>query len=152
MTTLATLNAARDLEARLHRLTAATPRKWGKMTAGGMLCHVRDAYEVAFGEKAVSEASNIFWRTIMKWAGLWSPSPWPRGLATRPEVEQGAGGTPPGNFEQDRERLIAVIRRFATTPALLEGKRHPLFGSMTAIEWQRWGWLHADHHLRQFGA
>ena len=28
--------------------------------------------------------------------------------------------------------------------------RHPAFGAMSAREWLRWGWLHADHHLRQF--
>jgi Protein of unknown function (DUF1569) len=28
---------------------------------------------------------------------------------------------------------------------------HPIFGPMTAKDWMRWGYLHADHHLRQFG-
>jgi hypothetical protein len=28
---------------------------------------------------------------------------------------------------------------------------HPMFGGMTAKDWMRWGYLHADHHLRQFG-
>jgi hypothetical protein len=27
-----------------------------------------------------------------------------------------------------------------------------MFGSMQRTDWLRWGWLHADHHLRQFGA
>ena len=25
------------------------------------------------------------------------------------------------------------------------------WGKMTAGDWMRWGYLHADHHLRQFG-
>jgi hypothetical protein len=28
---------------------------------------------------------------------------------------------------------------------------HPIFGRITRAEWLRWGYLHADHHLRQFG-
>jgi hypothetical protein len=28
---------------------------------------------------------------------------------------------------------------------------HPIFGRMTEAEWMRWGYLHTDHHLRQFG-
>jgi hypothetical protein len=27
---------------------------------------------------------------------------------------------------------------------------HPFFGSMQHADWMRWGYLHADHHLRQF--
>lgn len=30
--------------------------------------------------------------------------------------------------------------------------RHSIFGPMTSAEWLRWGHLHLDHHLRQFGA
>jgi hypothetical protein len=26
-----------------------------------------------------------------------------------------------------------------------------MFGPMTEKDWMRWGYLHADHHLRQFG-
>jgi prephenate dehydrogenase len=28
---------------------------------------------------------------------------------------------------------------------------HPMFGPMSPEDWMRWGYLHADHHLRQFG-
>jgi hypothetical protein len=30
--------------------------------------------------------------------------------------------------------------------------RHPIFGELTDSERMRWGYLHMDHHLRQFGA
>ena len=29
--------------------------------------------------------------------------------------------------------------------------RHPIFLDLTQTQWMRWGYLHADHHLRQFG-
>ena len=30
-------------------------------------------------------------------------------------------------------------------------EEHPIFGAMSVKDWMRWGYLHADHHLRQFG-
>ena len=27
----------------------------------------------------------------------------------------------------------------------------PMFGHMSEKDWMQWGYLHADHHLRQFG-
>jgi hypothetical protein len=29
---------------------------------------------------------------------------------------------------------------------------HPIFGPLSYPQWMRWGYLHCDHHLRQFGA
>jgi len=29
---------------------------------------------------------------------------------------------------------------------------HPILGGMSDAAWLRWGYLHMDHHLRQFGA
>jgi hypothetical protein len=29
---------------------------------------------------------------------------------------------------------------------------HPIFGRLSPAAWLRWGYLHCDHHLRQFGA
>jgi len=28
---------------------------------------------------------------------------------------------------------------------------HSLFGQMSYVDWMRWGYLHTDHHLREFG-
>jgi hypothetical protein len=65
-------------------------------------------------------------------------------------MEQGRGGTPPVEFIQDRQKLISTFQRFCSElkePCL----PHPVFGPMTREDWWRWGYLHADHHLRQFG-
>jgi len=75
---------------------------------------------------------------------------WPKGVATRPEVEQGIGGTAPVEFEKDRAELLLLIDRFCSAGVSLVIP-HPFFGRMTKQEWFRWGYLHADHHLRQFG-
>jgi len=120
------------------------------MSVDQMVCHLSDAYRVALGEMAVSPATGLFQRTVMKWAALKLPMPWPHGAPTRPEIEQGSGGTPPTEFERDRTELLDWHARFCDTEGRLT-VAHPIFGSMTAEEWLRWGYLHTDHHLRQFG-
>ena len=75
---------------------------------------------------------------------------WPQNIKTRPEVEQGMGGTPPVEFERDRAMLVVVFDRFCDPSATLAAT-HPFFGPMSRQDWLRWGYLHADHHLRQFG-
>ncbi len=87
----------------------------------------------------------------MKWIALYVPIPWPKNLPTRPEVEQGAGGTPPTDFERDRDGLLLLLQRFSAPERAERMSPHPMFGEMRASERQRWGYLHMDHHLRQFG-
>jgi hypothetical protein len=138
----------------LQRIAALKPDTrpgWGRMTAPEMLCHLTDSFRAAMGEKSVSPASGILQRSVVKWVALYVPAPWPHGVATRPEVEQGVGGTPPGDFRRDRVDLVGVIERFADSNRQFRWAAHPIFGQMREREWLRWGYLHADHHLRQFG-
>ncbi|HEV2273829.1 MAG TPA: DUF1569 domain-containing protein [Acidobacteriaceae bacterium] len=148
-----TLLSAKDRQSivdRIGRLTPADRRRWGKMQVGQMICHLTDSYHIALEKTDVSTATGPLRRSIVKWLALKSPTRWPKGVPTRPEIEQGAGGTPPTDFESDRARLLAIFERFcAATPT--EECPHPIFGALTNEEWMRWGWLHADHHLRQFG-
>ncbi len=85
----------------------------------------------------------------MKWVALHTPMRWPRGVLTRPEIEQGVGGTAPIDFQSDRARLTDIIHRFIEVPHLTS-VTHPIFDRMSHAEWLRWGYLHADHHFRQF--
>ena len=138
----------------LQRIAAVKPEKppvWGRMTAHQMLCHLGDSFRVPLGQKYASPATGIVQRTIVKWLALYLPAPWPKGLPTRPEVEQGAAGTPTGDFQHDRADLIGLIERFSEPGCPSKRSPHPIFGSMHEREWLRWGYLHADHHLRQFG-
>jgi len=45
-----------------------------------------------------------------------------------------------------------VLERFTAPAKGIEFHPHPIFGDMSEAEWMRWGYLHCDHHLRQFGA
>ena len=101
--------------------------------------------------KPVSSARGVHNRTILKWLALYSPARWPAGIRTRPEVDQEMGGTPPAEFADDVTSLAALVRHAATTPGFFAGRRHPIFGRCSEAAWLRWGYLHMDHHLRQFG-
>jgi len=149
-----TLNSLTDpgavdaLVARLGKLHDKRPRAWGKMTAHEMLCHLSDSFAGVMGERPISPAVTWANRTIIKYVALHTNYPWPKGTPTRPEVDQTIGGTKPTNFDRDRERAVALLRRFAG-PGVSYAP-HPIFGPLTRDEWMTWGWRHTDHHLRQF--
>jgi uncharacterized protein DUF1569 len=136
---------------RIAALKPDTERRWGRMTSHQMLCHLSDSYRVSMGEKLVQPAAGPLQCTFVKWIALYGPAPWPKGIRTRPEVEQGKGGTRPLDFRRDRADLIRVIELFADPNRQFEWRPHPVFGQLREREWLRWGFLHADHHLRQFG-
>lgn len=141
-----------DLLLRLSRLQPHTKPLWGRMSAHQMLCHLGDSFKVPIREKQVSPATGFLQRSIVKWIALYVPLPWPKGVPTRPEIEQGKGGTAPTDFKRDLQNLRLVIERFTTSQPDFVWAPHPLFGEMSSSEWMRWGYLHTDHHLRQFGA
>jgi Protein of unknown function (DUF1569) len=148
-----TLESESDREfiaTRISALSSSDRRLWGKMSAHQMVCHLCDSYKLALGEKSVSMATGFLQRTLIKFLALRAPMKWPHGVSTRPEMEQGVGGTAPVEFERDRGQLLSIIDRFCTS-AIDREIPHPIFGPLTQQEWMRWGYLHADHHLRQFG-
>jgi Protein of unknown function (DUF1569) len=132
---------------RLEHVRPESAGRWGKMNAHQMICHLSDSFKVCLGEKPVSHTGNVLHRTLMKWFALYVPLRWPQGVPTRPEVDQEHGGTAPSEFERDRVDLVTTLERFLHTPR----QRHPVFGEMSERDWLRWGYLHLDHHLRQFG-
>jgi hypothetical protein len=142
---------ARKLVERLQRLRPEARALWGKMYANQMVCHLNDAFGLAMGEKVASEHSTFFDRTVIRWAALHVPLTWPRGVPTRPEMDQLGGGTRPTDFAIDSAALAAAIERFGRQPRDFQFSRHPIFGNLTEWEWLRWGYLHTDHHFRQFG-
>ena len=69
----------------------------------------------------------------------------------RPEMDQNQGGTQPVEFIRDVNDLELMIERGSSAPRDFQWHRHPLFDEMSERDWLRWGYLHTDHHLRQFG-
>ena len=138
------------LAARLRRLAPDSPRQWGRMTPHQAVCHLSDSFRAIMGDKSASSIATPFSRTVIKWIALNAPMKWPPGVKTMPEVDQEVGGTKPVEFARDRHDLEALMEQFAVKQGR-ELQPHPMFGRMTTEQWQRWGWLHMDHHLRQFG-
>ena len=136
---------------RLSRLSMDSPRQWGRMTAHQMICHLSDAFRGMMGEKPVAASGTMIHRTVLKWLALRAPIKWPKGYRTRPEMDQEIGGTSPTDFELDRKELERLVRRFTAKQRDYEFLPHPIFGRMSEEELLRWGYLHMDHHLRQFG-
>jgi len=133
---------------RLGRLTPDATARWGRMNVHQMVCHLNDSFRAGMGERQVSSAANPFTRTFVKWVALRTPFPWPHGVPTRPEMEQGVGGTPPADWLRDVAELRASMETFENCKTY---GVHPIFGSMSQQDWLVWGYRHADHHFRQFG-
>jgi Protein of unknown function (DUF1569) len=148
MSTLADADIRARCCDRIGRLKPDSARLWGRMTAHQMICHLDDSFRVGIGEKLASPASNPFTRTVVKWIALRSSLPWPHGVKTRPEVEQGVGGTAPSDWSRDCAHLRQTLNDFVNCRKFAA---HPIFGPMSQSDWMIWGYRHVDHHLRQFG-
>jgi hypothetical protein len=153
MKTLRRASDHAEVLARLRRLRPDSRRRWGRMTAPQMVCHLTDAFRNLLGERPVAPHSgkpSLLQRTLVKWIALDAPVNWPRGIKTRPDADQELGGTPPSNFQDDVAALERACERFlAADPT--RRRAHFMFGPLSEAEWGRWAYRHMDHHLRQFG-
>ncbi|MBZ5679449.1 MAG: DUF1569 domain-containing protein [Acidobacteriia bacterium] len=150
-----TLRNPEDREEILRRLQAVqpgSPRRWGRMSSHQMICHLSDGFRLYLGEMTAKPVPVSYPRLLLRWVALWLPMPWPTGFKTVPELDQHGGGTPPAQFDADMRELRSLIERFTREPRDFAGITHPHFGKMSESAWMRLGYLHADHHLRQFGA
>jgi len=148
MKSLASAAVLSETKERLRRLTPEDRALWGKMSVTQMVRHLSCAYDVALADREVGPLKGPPpW--LMKFAALRSGLRWPKGTPTTPELiralDEDCGLTFAELVDGTVERMEAVAR----------GQRwqssHPMFGKMSAKDWMRWGYLHADHHLRQFG-
>jgi hypothetical protein len=150
-----TLSNPRDKEEILRRLEtiqSGTLRRWGKMSAHQMVCHLCDGCRMYMGEKRVQPAAGVVKPLLLRCVAVWSPMPWPRGFPTVREIDQEAEGTPPAQFEADKQELSRLLERLTRRPKDFAWQPHPHFGQMSEESWMRLAYLHANHHLRQFGA
>jgi Protein of unknown function (DUF1569) len=150
-----TLAHPRDTQEILRRLSALrddTPRRWGRMSAHQMVCHLTDGYRMMIGERPAPAVASAVPPPIMRCIALYVPLRWPRGVATTAELDQHrGGGTPPTDFSADVAELERRVARIGVDAAGRFARTHPIFGAMSESAWRRWAYLHADHHLRQFG-
>jgi hypothetical protein len=152
---LRTLARPADKTEILRRLRTVRPesgRRWGRMSAHQMVCHLCDSFRAVIGQRPVSQVDSLLHRTVVKWLALYLPVPWPSGIPTRPELDQVLGGTCPTAFDSDVAQLEALMEQFTAPDVSALRCPHPTMGRLSDVAWLRWGYLHMDHHLRQFGA
>jgi len=140
-----------EILSRLERLSPSTPRLWGKMSAHQMICHLNDAFALYSGLITAAPPGFPYPSKLLKWSCLYVPIQWPKGFKTLPEVDQQQGGTRPVDFARDVDELKRRIHSFVQLPDNFALPSHPYLGAMSASEWMRLGYLHTDHHFRQFG-
>jgi hypothetical protein len=153
MKTFAQEQCRAEIVRRLMTVRADSASRWGRMSAHQMVCHLSDSFRMALGRKTAKDVGGVMQRTVVKWIALYVPVRWPTELVTVPEVDQQVGGTAPVEFAADLADLSELFELF-TNRTRDDGNRrrpHPIFGRMSSATWLRWGYLHTDHHLRQFG-
>jgi hypothetical protein len=152
MRTLARESDTAEILRRLRALRHDSHRRWGRMSAHQMVCHLSDGCRLLTGDRTTQLAPSPVPRCMMRWIALYAPVRWPAGLLTTPDLDQDAGGTRPADFVADVSALEGLLSEIATVRrGRLGGHLHPLFGRMSESAWLRWAYLHADHHFRQFG-
>ncbi len=119
------------------------------MTATEMVRHLLGlACEVTLGERAVEPVMGPMPK-VVKFVALRSGLQWPKNLKTAKELERALDEDCSAEFDALVSVAIGKMEKLAAGGRCVES--HPMFGPMTAGDWMRWGYLHADHHLRQFG-
>jgi Protein of unknown function (DUF1569) len=151
MKTLACERDKAEVLRRLRALRCDSARRWGRMSAHQMVCHLSDGYRILTGERRTELADSRLPRPIMKAIALYLPLEWPPGILTTPDLDQDIGGTRPIDFASDVAELARLLDRVSLLERGSAERLHPMFGPMSAAAWMRWAYLHADHHLRQFG-
>jgi oxepin-CoA hydrolase/3-oxo-5,6-dehydrosuberyl-CoA semialdehyde dehydrogenase len=135
----------------LAALEAATPARWGAMTAQQMVEHMEWVFAISNGrvlvECPVPEAERERVKPFLR-----STMPTPREFQNPLLV----GGLPPlrhADLAAARAALGGEVARFFAHTARDASAMHthPVFGPIGAEDWSRAHYKHAHHHLLQFG-
>ena len=141
-----------EMQSRINSLETSDAGLWGKMNVNQMICHLSDALKMGLGIKKTKFVGNFFLTKIMKNLILWGVIKAPKGkVKTVPELKQGAGGTPPKEFLNDKNELLDLVTNFSSKYPNNTLIVHPAFGAMSKQEWGRLAYTHIEHHLQQFG-
>jgi len=118
------------------------------MTAHQMLVHLAVNHDAVLGRAPWNTPSRTPNR-VVKFLALNLPMPWVRGLKFGDDPA--AVALDPAAFPADSARAVTTLAGIAGAGADAFSSPHPIFGRLSRAEWQRWAFLHTDHHLRQFG-
>ena len=134
---------------RIEKLTPETKALWGKMNVSQMMAHCAGAAKLPTGEMPTKGAGfpiNILGR-LLKSKILNAPT-FRKNSPTAPEIKI----TDERDFQKEKENFKTAVKKLVDNgEAIAKNTHHPFFGKMSPAEWGRINYIHADHHLSQFG-
>jgi hypothetical protein len=140
-----------EILSRLQQLRATDGPRWGRMYAGAMVRHLVESHEMAMREIEVKRPAVSWLRGPHgRWLALRLPLQWGKDMPTLPEIDVMQRANYTIQFPEEQRRLLRLIEEFCVCSQGELLPEHPLLGRFNRNEWMRWGYLHADHHLRQF--
>lgn len=141
--------AVSAVQQRIAKLTADRQPLWGNMSAATMMQHCRIINESLLRGRPSTRMPSLKQRLLRR-VFLSRLIPLPKGRKQPGHIadRMNAAGTPA--FDAERLSLLASIAAFAAHSGGIDAA-HPIFGRMSRQNWGRFGWVHLDHHLRQFG-
>lgn len=133
---------------RIGSLQPDAPRRWGRMNAKQMVCHLADQLRITLGEIPAKSIPSPLRYPFIKQLVI-DVLPWPKGRINGPPE---AFTALPGEWQRDIATLLELLERFAGEEMRQDWPPHPMFGAMSGPLWSRLTCRHFDHHLKQFGA
>ena len=137
---------------RLRLLRATDGPRWGDMYAGAMVRHLVESHEMAMKSLKVKRpAVSLIRGPHGRWLALHLPLTWAKNIPTLPEIDIMQRSNYTIEFAAEHPRLLKLVEAFCACEDGDLLREHPMLGRFSRQDWMRWGYLHADHHLRQFG-
>lgn len=134
------------LIARIDRLEATAPPRWGRFTAPKMISHLISAVRMSLGEESVAPRPSYLSNRLVRFLVIYVV-PWPKGAPTAPEML----ARPPEQWSGDLAVLKQALERAARNGPSGEWAPHPAFGALSGADWGVLLYRHVHHHLTQFG-
>jgi hypothetical protein len=112
-----------------------------------MMAHCSITLETPFGpNRKQNFIGKLFGKMAKK--GIFGP----KGFGKNSPTDPGFIVKDARNFDAEKARLVANIKRFAEAgPNGITCKKHPFFGDFSATDWSFLMHKHLDHHFAQFG-
>lgn len=149
MKNLFNTNHKKEIIKRIDALKPGVKPLWGKMNVNQNLRHMTGAFEIALGTLNPTIAKVP---TLPKWLlkfFLLNMAPPKQKAETFKEMNMVENKINPKNFEDEKNKLKAMIENFVTSKTLVAENK--IAGKFSKDDWGKLNWNHTDHHLRQFG-
>ncbi|MBN8835821.1 MAG: DUF1569 domain-containing protein [Sphingobacteriia bacterium] len=137
-----------SIRQRIEQLTPESTARWGKMNVAQMLAHLNTVLQLATGDKSFKP--NLIGIVLGPWIKrmVLNEKPYKQNLPTAPSFVVADSRV----FAAEKQHLLITFQQFINDGEnAAEGRKHPIFGKLTAAEWGFSQWKHFDHHLQQFG-